>query len=62
MLNIYFNAADNYQPILTEAHYESSQSSKIEYFTKIVNRLKLLTIFSKRYILEALLGCEYFSA
>ena len=41
---------------------EYSQSSKIEYFTKIVNRLKPLTIFSKRYILEALLGCEYFSA
>ena len=38
---------------VTKAYSEYSQISKMELFTKIVNGFQPLTIFAKRYILDA---------
>ena len=38
---------------------ESSQTSKMEPFVKIVNSIKLLIIFTKGFILDVWLGSKY---
>ena len=45
----------------SEAHSESSRTSKMDLFAKIVNGVQPLTIFAKRSILDVQLGSEYAS-
>ena len=38
--------------IESEAYSELSQTSKVEFFAKIVNSFKMITIFKKNFILD----------
>ena len=44
-----------------EAHLEPREIPKMEFFAKIVNTFKLLTIFAKSSILDNFQGSEYAS-
>ena len=45
--------------LILEAYSEPCQVSKMEFSVKIVNNLKLLTIFAKNSILDIWQGSEY---
>ena len=47
--------------ISTEAYLELSQTSRMEFFAKMINDWKPLTILSKSYILDIGLRSEYAS-
>ena len=50
------------EPISAPKTYpESSQTSKLKYFTKIIHVWKLLTFFAKRSIIDVWLSSEYTS-
>ena len=38
--------------IKSEAYSELSQTSKVEFFAKVVNSFKMITIFKKNFILD----------
>ena len=46
--------------LISEAYSEPYQISKMEFFAKIFNGLKLLTVFAKISILDIWQGFEYF--
>ena len=52
----------DYVTYITEAYSEPCQTSKSEYFAKINNDQKPLTIFTKCSILDVCRGSQYTSA
>ena len=61
LFNLYSTIRLNGVVLSKEVHPKTNQTSKIEFFGKLVTDVQPLTFFPKSSILDILLGCEYAS-